>query len=328
MNAKGIYLAPNQRFSDGEIIGDLEKNETASFWISGLCSPWRSYEKAATRYVKAIRSGKSERIQAAVNTVFGEGYQVKGDAPTWQAVKELCEQYEHGTLPENTTVLTCGVDVHKDDLHYVIRAWGYKGEAWTVEKGIIYGNTDCFDVWDSLAEQVLEHEWEVEKGYFKIRMMAIDSGYRPYMVYLFTKKHLGITIAAKGRDSETVTAPVRVSKIEYNYKGKAIPGGIRLFVFDDGYFKSQLHSKVSRKGEGANTWHLPIDITEDFCRQIVAEEKVTTKSGREMWVKTSKQNHFLDCEKLNEVSGEVLRVTKLKPKAGSNKTKVLSKGIE
>lgn len=149
------------------------------------------------------------------------------------------------------------------------------------------------------------------------------------MVYMFSKKNTGRVIAVKGRESESVTAPVRVSKIEYNYKGKAIPGGVRLFVFDDGYFKSQLHSKIHRAGDGAGSWHLPGDVTEDYCRQMVAEEIVTTSGGRRVWVKVSKNNHFLDVEKLNEMCGEVLRVSKIKaPKAGeSNKTRVISKGL-
>ena len=33
-------------------------------------------------------------------------------------------------------VLTMTADVHKDNLYYAIRAWGTRGESWTVEAGI------------------------------------------------------------------------------------------------------------------------------------------------------------------------------------------------
>ncbi|MGZ7274536.1 terminase gpA endonuclease subunit, partial [Streptococcus pyogenes] len=67
--------------------------------MSGLCSPWRSFGQRAKAYVAAIRSGEPGRIQAAVNTGFGELYSVAGDAPDWSVVADLRRPYAFGEVP-------------------------------------------------------------------------------------------------------------------------------------------------------------------------------------------------------------------------------------
>ena len=41
--------------------------ETASFWVSGLCSPFRTFSQRAAEYTDAQNSGDMYRVQTVVN---------------------------------------------------------------------------------------------------------------------------------------------------------------------------------------------------------------------------------------------------------------------
>lgn len=323
LNAKGKYISTDPKKAE---------SKTASFWISGLCSPWRSYEEAALAFASASETKQIEKIQAVVNTVFGETWKVQGEAPSIEELLELRCELDSRILPEETQMLTAHVDVQKDCLYYTVRAWGYRGESWTVERDILYcESTEKDDVWKDLEDYVLNNPWEFKGGVFRVRLMVIDSGYRPYHAYLLSKKYPGRVLALKGH--QTQTSPVRSSKIEVNYQGKHIPGGVQLFHFDDFYFKSFLHSKIKRGNyQGSEAWHLPKNIDEEFCKQILAEQLVTKSSGGKLWVQTYQHNHFLDCEKMAEVAGHIANSIKFRKETEAEEKrkayKVLNEGVK
>lgn len=57
---------------------------------------------------------------------------------------------------------------------------------------------------------------------------------------------------------------------------------------------------------------MPADVTEDYCKQIVAEE-FDEESGT--WNRVSKDNHFLDCEGMNYMCARMLRLDRKKIKS-------------
>ena len=52
MNAAGMYLAPGQDVIGGQVRGELPANDTASFWASGLMSPWRTFGSCAAKWLQ------------------------------------------------------------------------------------------------------------------------------------------------------------------------------------------------------------------------------------------------------------------------------------
>lgn len=325
MNQHGRYFAPGQRIENGEMVGEVPEKTVASFWVSGLCSPWKSYEDRAQKFVDAVRSKEPGRVQVCVNTDFGECWEVRGEAPEIEQILELRRSYLMGQIPKDCQVITCGVDVQQDCVYYAIRAWGYRGESWTIDYGVVYGNTEEVQVWEDL-QSILDFVYETDDGEIGIRLVCIDAGYRSHMVYMFSRRQVGRYIACKGHDSQT--SPVRASKIEFNYKGQSVKGGVVLFHLDEFHFKVLLHSKARLSGDGPGTWHLPCDVQEEYCKQIVAEELVTKSTGGQVWSQVHKDNHWLDCEKLNEMAGDVLNVTKIRKETKAEEvTKIISKGL-
>jgi phage terminase large subunit GpA-like protein len=114
LNAAGIYL-PHRLNAKGEHeqIEEPIESSTASFWADGLVSPWRSFGQRAERLVEAYRSHDPGKIQAVINTGFGELFKARGDAPPWEAVLETRSHVARGVVPDWSRLVTMGVDVQK-----------------------------------------------------------------------------------------------------------------------------------------------------------------------------------------------------------------------
>lgn len=300
-----------------------------SFWVSGLCSPWRSFGARAEAYVRAVRDGSPGRVQAVINTGFGELFKTTGDAPEWAAVAALRQQYESGVVPKEAQILTCGVDVQKNRLVYAVRGWGPEYESWLVEHGEVWGATDKPEVWQRLGRMV-DREW----GEHKLARMMVDSGYRANEVYAFCRQHRQIVFPTKGHDTQS--RPYYQAKVEVSIRGKIVKGGQALWHFDSDYFKSWVHGRIEWPAGEPGAWHLPKDATDDYCQQIVAEGRVLKPSGRPVWVLSREraQNHYLDAEALNALAAHILQVHTLRPPdpAGRNLAERLdvikSKGLQ
>jgi len=271
---------------------------TASFTMSGLVSCWRTMLECAKRWLKAVESKQETRKQAVMNTVFGEPYQSEGRAPDYLEVMECSLDYDKGELLKAfSDVIIMSVDVQKDRVYYVIRGWSGKGQSALIDYGVIYGMTDETDVWKKLFA-LSKFRW---KNY-PINYVFIDSNYRPQYVFAFCKKMGKHYIPVVGRDRQNT--PVKMVRIEVSMKGKKFNYGLKRFSMLDGYFKDLLYSKISNDEQ---TWFVPRDVCEDYCKQVTAESLVSD-GIREKWVQRYKDNHYLDCEKIQVFASFVLRI--------------------
>lgn len=315
MNRYGVFVAPGQKpntWEPGEGIlvrdhnsmeeemvpwNDYMETDTPnhSFWVSGIMSfsSKKSFGFLAAKFLQAAASGEPERIKGVINTDFGELYRVSGDAPKWTKVKTCIADYLSSTVPPGVKRVVCGVDVQKNRLVYVVRGFGDGKESWKIEDGELWGSTDKQEVWDQL-EDLLKSEW----GGFHIAKMAIDSGYRPEMVYAFCRKHRIKALAVKGHDS--LDKPYYASKIDVTINGKTHKGGLQLWHFSSDITKSWVHARVNWDEEAGETctWHISNDTSDEYCKQVVAEQRAIKPSGKVIWIKVSNENHYLDCEGL------------------------------
>jgi len=311
MNAAGRYI-PHVLNSAGEHIPVEEEtpNSTASYWISGLSSPWQTFGQLAETFIKAYASREPERIQAVINTAFGELYRQSGEAPAWEEVLALRSDYDQGDLPSGVQLITAGVDVQKNGLYYVVRGWGFNSESWMLDHGYLLGETEFDDVWLMLT-RVLQQQFE---GGRAINRVFVDSGYRPgadrfrrpeHAVYAYCRRHIGTVFATKGHDTQD--RPLKVSTIEVNLAGRATRAGLKLWHIDTDHFKQWLHAQIRMPAGEEPLYHLPQQIDDDYCRQLVAEELVIKPSGKRIWICRG-ANHYLDCEVLARAAAVSLQV--------------------
>jgi phage terminase large subunit GpA-like protein len=339
MNGAGVYLAPGQDVEDwdprvadplrpdqrnpgppehpcfrglgsnGRVVGEVPESDTATFWVSGLMSPWRTFGQRAAAWLRAVRSGDQDRVRAVLNTEFGEMYRLRGQAPEWSALKEDCGQsYTLEQVPRGAQLLFLTVDVQQDRLVCTVRAWGAEFESWLVWREELWGDTAEPPVWmrlDALAAR--------QFGGMPISVYAVDSGYRTEQVYEWCRRHSN-AYATKGAGGR-ITKLFHATDAEVNHRGKRLKTGIKVWAADDGYFKAWVHDHIAWPQDQPGSWHLPSDIDEDYCKQVVAEQRMRLPSGRVQWMRVHKDNHYLDCEWQQAFLAHVAGVRHLKPLA-------------
>lgn len=294
MNRRGAAVAPGESIKAGdddkpEITGiaDTEGFTHYSIWISGLCSfaAKKSYGFLAKKLLGALRSGDIATLQGVYNTGFGECYAESGDSPTWEIVKTARYGYSEGQILLPPARIFCTVDVQKNRLVYVVRAWYPAMSSMLLEHGELWGDTDQAPVWDDLSE-LLERDFH---GY-TISRIGIDVGYRDDPVYDFIHLHPTRAIALRGRDS--LPMPFRKELIEQNKMGKVRKRGDSRWAFDSTLAKRWVHSRFNVPDSRPGWWLLHQQVTDDYCQQIVGEE---WSEAQGKFVKVG-ENHYLDCE--------------------------------
>lgn len=311
MNARGVYVAPGQTVdADGIVTGSPPESTTLSFWASGLCSPFVTFGERAASYVTAKATGEQDKIQAVVNTGFGECYAPGGgDVPEWEEVAACRHPYKRLEVPSGVRLLTMAVDVQKNRLVYTVRGWGHAGTSWLVDFGELYGETTELKVWNDLA-LLLKRPID---GHV-VRRAFIDSGFRPgkpinlpvNRVYEFCRRFPRLAFPTKGRASQTM--PVVLQRIEVTARGSTKKYGLDLYFLDSDWCKSWVHERIRWDEQQPGAWYLPEDAGEGFCKQIVSEARVRKPNGLPVWVQRSRENHFLDCEGLQAALAHSLNV--------------------
>lgn len=292
MHSRGRYVAPGQTIDkDGNVHGDPPPTQCASFWVSGLMSPWKSWGERAQQFLLAVRSGDPERIQAVINTGFGELFSVAGEAPDVAVIRGLRLDYKLGVVPDGVVKITCGVDVQKNSLMYSVRGWGADLESFHLEQGELIGATDEDDVWRDLSNLRDKHF-----AGMPIDRCFIDSGYRTQFVYKFCRKHRDWALPTKGRDT-IESSPLVRGKLDVGQNtGRRLAGGLGIWHINTDYFKRWLHERFERDPTLPGGWHLAEDTSEEFCKAMVSEARLVKASGRIRWILIHTNNHYFDCE--------------------------------
>lgn len=323
MNAKGVAIAPGQSVKphdaghvsieqEGQsfvlpyhsLLNTADDNNHFSIWVSGLCSfsAKKSYGFLARKLLEAQQGGNPNSLLTVYNTGFGEIYAIAGEAPEWEEVYELRSDYQSGQVPVGFDKLICTIDVQKNRVYYVVRAWRPGMSSRLIEWGELWGDTDKPEVWAEVAT-LLDQEWQGQQ----IDLMGIDAGYRTDEVLAFVRQHKGITRALMG--FERLPKPFRMVRLEVDKKGKTRKHGDKRWDFDTTIAKAWVHGRVHWPKGKDGDWLIPSDITEEYCRHIVAEE-FSEDTGK--WNQIAKRNDYLDCEGMQYMCARMLRIDRRK----------------
>lgn len=321
MNDRGLAVAPGQKIVEGQVVGDAPDTDIFSLWVSGLMSTWVSFGQRAASWLRAAASGDQDRIRANLNTAFGELYVLRGQAPDWKAVQALGANYKLGDLPAGGQKLFLTVDVQKDHLVCVVRAWGAEFESWLIHPEELWGDTDQPEVWARLSAL-----YEKEFGGRSIDAVSVDSGYRTERAYQWCFERGAHAYATLGRDRPTKL--YAAFDIEVNRFGRRLFSGMKRWILDESYFKGWVHDRLVWPQDQPGAWHLPTSVPDDYCRQLVAEQRMRLPSGGVQWVKSG-VNDFLDCEKQQVFLAHVEGVRGLRPGAAPKKRSLsdLARGL-
>jgi phage terminase large subunit GpA-like protein len=284
------------------------------FHISGLYSPvgWLSWEQIAREWEAA--QGNDAALKAAKNTLLGETWQERGEAPDWKRLYEREKEHALRAVPLDGLVLTAGADVQHDRIEVDVWAWGRGLESWLVDHVVIEGDTSRSSVWDALT-QLLAAEWKHEGGAaMRIARLAIDSGdgRSTSQVYSWVRQFgAGVAVPIKGVDGFDRSSPVDgPTYVDATEAGRKIRRGVRLWKVSVAVFKSETYRflRLERPTDEELTdgiafpsgfIHLPSGISAEWVKQLTAEQLVTVRDKRGFskleWRQMRERNEALDC---------------------------------
>jgi phage terminase large subunit GpA-like protein len=280
-------------------------------WAAYSASPNASWGTIAGEFVKATHEGQ-EQLKTFINTVLGETWQERGEAPEWRRLYDRREVYEPGTCPDGVRFLTAAVDVQRNRLVWEVVGWGRGKESWSIDAGEIPGDTSDLtpagpwkDV-DALLDRTFAH---ARGAQLRIRMLAVDTSDQTQTCYNWIRlKESGRVMAVKGNDSASVLVS-SPSKVDVALDGKPV-GRLLLWRVGGPLAKSELFGWLKLQAPtdeeaaaGATCppgyCHFPESLSEAYFKQLTAEQRVPRRTPQgysvHVWeVIPGRENHFLD----------------------------------
>src|SRR6185312_10572107 len=250
--------------------------------------------------------GDPDLLKEFINTVLGETWQAKGDAPEWDQVYRQRDGYRAGSVPKGALVLFGGVDVQKDRLETGIWGFGRNRQRWLIEHRVLPGPTNRPEVWADLAK-MFDETWRHECGTeMSVRDWGVDSGAFSSEVGAFIRHQQGRgnVFAVDGHDSY-VSAFIGVGGMDLTVNGKKLKRGLKTLKIGVSFCKQEIVGQLGlAKPEGDAPFppgfvHLPADVSEDQVKQLTSESLVTKmvkgRSKREWQIIEGRRNEVLDC---------------------------------
>lgn len=298
-------------------------------WSALSYSPNTTWADIARDFLAA----KSDplKLKTFVNTMLGETWVERGEAPEWERLYRRRETYDIGSVPEGVLVITAGVDVQQDRFEWEAVGWAANKESWSIAEGTIFGDTALESTWAKLDELLLRAFKGHDGAMHTITKLAIDSGYRTQMVYNWARRYpMSRVIATKGMAGARplVGAP---SPVEIAVNGKKLKRGYKIWPVGVDTAKSELYGwlQLGLGEDGtapAGYCHFP-EHGEDFFKQLTAEHLITstnkvTRRPQMVWVLLpNRQNHKLDCRVLARAAVATLGIDRLRSDARSSPAK-------
>jgi phage terminase large subunit GpA-like protein len=276
--------------------------KTRGYQLSGLYSPlgWFSWADMVEEFLRA--KSDAPALKTWVNTrcaeTWEEDYASKVSA---DGLRERCEDFPMGVMPEGSSVLTFGIDVQDNRLAISGWAWGRDEEGFLIYHQEIFGDPSRADLWKQVDEAVLR-EWDHASGR-KLRpdVVAIDSGgHFTAEVYQFARERAkqGV-IAIKGASARNKPVIGRASKVDLNSRGRTLKRGAVVHSVGTDTAKTTLFARLKHNEAGEGYLHFPTETTDEFFKQLTAEKQVLkhTRGGfpvREWVKKPNARNEALD----------------------------------
>lgn len=311
--------------SKGRWIAEAPFNGTAGFHLNEIYSPWVRLEAMAKAFLSA-RAGGDETMKTFVNTSLGETWMESGEAPDWQRLQGLKEDWPAGSVPAGGLFLTAGVDVQKDRIEVDVWAWGRGLQSWLIDHIVIDGGPGDQGCWQRLSD-LLGRTWVHASGTpMTIARLAIDTGYETAAVYAWARQvGFGQVAPVKGLEGFNRASPVTgPTFVDATIAGKRLRRGARLWTVATSTFKAETYrflrfdppdevgpspqrgvvsppNPSPAEGEKfpPGFLHLPGWVDAEWLKQLTAEQLVTVKNKRGFakleWQKLRERNEALDC---------------------------------
>lgn len=306
----------NRAVKEGHWVATAPFSGVAGFHLNELYSPFpgSTLRRLTQKWLEARHAyehGDDSKLRAFTNSSQGLPYEYGGEVADEDALRRLALDYAEQTVPAGGLLLTAGVDVQRDRLAIVVRAWGRGEESWLVWWGEVYGQTAVpgAGVWTEVGA-VLERDYpHALGGALRISAVSIDSGdgVSAEAVYHYvrargTARVMAVKGASDAGSEREIFAPPR--HVDTNAQHKSAKFGLRVYTVGVGRAKDLIlgdtgAGRLRLGGSGPGRMHVYASVRPDYWAQMLAEMKAPHPKQRHkrVWVRRAGQrNEALDCE--------------------------------
>lgn len=263
-----------------------------SYHLSSLYSLLQSWEDIVGLWLEAWDVEKAQPkdlglLQVFYNHILGEPFEIRGEKLQFQAVSQHRRScYRLGEVPNRWAteyaaspiqLLTCAVDVHKDNL--AVGVFGFtKGarsfviDYWRFEGDVL--NPDDLGTWGRLSDLIENKIYVADDGKrYKIALTLIDSGYQSDLVHSYAAQYSSGVVAIKG---ETTQEKRKSGKSFHQIKTQI---GQKSFGITVDSYKEKVHNSLRRGWDRQGImpeghWSGPTDLSDDAMKELTCEKRV------------------------------------------------------
>jgi len=276
-----------------------------SYHLNGLYSPASmfTWEAAVLDYLsawdtKASRPKDLGLLQEFYNNILGETFEIRGDRLRFAIVSaHRRQEYAYGNIPNSFAVkhakkhimlLTCAVDVHKDNLKVAVFGWTVENRSFLIDYFTFEGDTEQLDdpgTWGELSKLVEAKEYIADDGrIYKLEITLVDSGYRPEQVYSFCGMYDRGVYPIKGRELPPKNATFREFS-PFTTKLGTTAYGITVDIYKDRWAAALRRNWDGEGEQPRGHFNAPVDATDKQLKELTVEqkrEKIEKKTGKRL----------------------------------------------
>jgi phage terminase large subunit GpA-like protein len=305
----------------GEWIATAPENaskDLAGFSINGLYSPlgWLSWYAIIEEYERVKED--PVRLKTWTNTVLGESYAEKSEAPPWQNLYNRREQYQIGSVNDQVSFITAGADVQRDRIEIEVVGWCKGKISYSIDYQVFTGDTSAKKVWDDLAKYIGRQFSKSNGAQLPISMVTVDSGYNTNQAYDFCRRFdASRVVPVKGQESQVTILRAPSTVDVSNTTGQKV-GTIKLWNIGVSVLKSELYGWLRQeKIEGVpdGYCHFP-QYGPEYFKGITSENmeyKIVRGFRKYEWIKRYDRNEPLDCRVYARAAASIIGADRLTP---------------
>lgn len=278
-----------------------------SYHLNTLYSPvgMQTWEACVRKWLEAWDEERGVardlgKLQVFYNNVLGEPFQIRGERLRFEAVSSHRRaSYRYGEIPNRwalehcgskVLVLTCAVDVHKDNLAVAVWGWCRNRRVVLVDYWRFEGDTEQIDdpvTWGRLREIVETQERYVadDGAKYSVQLTFIDSGYRADVVTRFAAEYVRGVAPVKGRAAPPRSAATR------EFSAFETPMGTTAYGITVDLYKDRWSAALRRGWDASQGqqpsghFNAPLDATDQQLRELTVEtkrQKIEKGTGRRL----------------------------------------------
>ena len=262
-----------------------------SYHLNALYSPvgMQSWESCVLKWLEAWdpetnMARDMGQLQVFYNNVLGEPFELQGKKVRFAAVSSHRRvDYRYGEVPNRFAekhcggpilLLTCTVDVQKDNLAVAVFGWCRDRRPILIDYWRFEGNTEHLDdepTWGRLRELIENREYIADDGKrYRIPLTLVDSGFQTDTVYRFTAEYDSGVFPVKGREGSTKAATFK------EFSEFTTPMGQIAYTISVDYYKERWNASLNRRWSGhdlqpAGHFNAPIDTTDKQLKELTVE---------------------------------------------------------